>query len=147
MAIKRQQARDPEGTLGEVIDRLFSEIRSRAELPPPRPVADVFDSPDGTAYIIEVPVPGLTVEELTLNATADTLTLEVQPRRTDEAGRGRYLAQEIRRVPSARVFNFPTPIDPDRTTARIEHGMLRITAPKAEGSPSRRIPVDVAPAR
>src|SRR5262249_38511494 len=46
MAIKRQQARDPEVTLGEVIDRLFSEIRSRAELPPPRPVADVFDSPD-----------------------------------------------------------------------------------------------------
>ena len=41
----------------------------------------------------------------------------------------------------ARVFTFPTPIDVDSVEARLDHGILRVRAPKAEGAPSRVIKV------
>lgn len=130
-------------SLREALDRITAELLSRPELPPPRPVADVFETPDGDAYVVEVPAPGLSPEEISLSASGDLLTLEINPRVSPDAGRT-YLIQEVSRQPAARVFSFPTPVDTDRITARLEHGMLHIEVPKAEGIPSRIIPVQTS---
>ena len=71
-------------------------------LPPPRLAADVFETPDGTAYAVEVPVPGLTADELIVTASGDMLTVEVQPKASTDGQSRRYLVQEVpRRVPKA----------------------------------------------
>jgi HSP20 family molecular chaperone IbpA len=43
----------------------------------------------------------------------------------------KYLQREQDSGPQIRVFEFPSDIDPDKTTAKLEHGMLHIQAPKA----------------
>lgn len=128
-------------TLREALNRL-GEVLSRPILPPPQLTADVYETSDGTAYIVEVPLPGLTAHEIRIQASGDIITLEVQPRAVPEGQARTYLTQELRRETTARVFTFPTPIDVDNVRARLEHGMLRIQVPKAEGAPSRVIPVE-----
>ena len=128
-------------TLHDALNRL-GEVLSRPSLPPPQLTADIYETPDGAAYVVEVPMPGLTPDEIRLQASGDMLTLEVQPRAATEGQARAYLTQEVRREPTARVFTFPTPVDVDAIRARLEHGMLRIRVPKAEGAPSRVIPVE-----
>ena len=127
-------------SLRQAFSRL-ADVLSHPMLPPPRLTADVFETPDGTAYAIEVPAPGLRADELIISATGDMLTVEVQPRdSTDEQSRT-YLVQEVPRERMARVFTFPTTIDVDNIGAHLEQGVLRIRIPKAEGVRSRVIRV------
>jgi HSP20 family protein len=129
-----------DGSLAQAFIRLADAL-SHPMLPPPRLTADVFETPDGTAYIVEVPAPGLRADELIVSATADMLTVEVQPRPTTD-GQGRtYLVQEVPGEQMARVFTFPTTIDVDNIQAHLEHGVLRMSVPKAEGARSRVITV------
>jgi|DewCreStandDraft_2_1066082.scaffolds.fasta_scaffold01556_4 HSP20 family protein len=129
-----------QSALREALGRL-AEALARPLLPPPRITADVYETADGTAYIVEIPAPGLKSDEIKVTVSGDMLTVELQPRAGDtEAGRT-YLIQELSRQPMARVFTFPTAIDPHHIQARLEGGMLRITVPKAEGIPSHVVPV------
>jgi HSP20 family protein len=119
----------------------LADVLSHPMLPPPRLSADVFETPDGTAYTVEVPAPGLRADELIVSATGDILTVEVQPRPSTN-GLGRtYLVQEVPRDRMARVFTFPTTIDVDNIEAHLDQGILRIRVPKAEGARSRVIAV------
>ena len=127
-------------TLRQAFSRL-AEMLSHPNLPPPRLTADVFETPDGTAYVVEVPAPGLTADELIVTASGDMLTVEIHPHPpTDGQGRT-YLVQEVSREPLARVLTFPTTIDLDTIQARLEQGVLRIRVPKADGARSRAIRV------
>ena len=128
-------------SLRQAFSRL-ADVLSHPMLPPPRLTADVFETPDGTAYAVEVPAPGLTADELIVTATGDMLTVEVQPQPSTN-GQGRtYLVQEVPRERMARVFTFPTTIDVDNIEAHLEQGMLRMRVPKAEGARSRVIRVE-----
>lgn len=134
--------RNPEsGTLHELLKRL-GEALTRPRLPAPQLAADVFESPDGRSYIVEVPVPGLTADEIRIQASGDLLTIDVQPRSATQGEAKTYLIQELRQEPQARVFTFPTPIDTDNIRARLDRGILRIQVPKAEGAPSRVITIE-----
>jgi HSP20 family protein len=126
--------------LRQAFNRL-TKVLSHPMLPSPRPTADVFESPDGTAYVVEVPVPGLKADELIVTANGDMLTLEVQPHASSNGQVRRYLVQEVSRESMARVFTFPTTIDVDNIQAHLEQGVLRIHVPKAEGARSRVIQV------
>lgn len=87
-------------------------------------------------------MPGLRADEIKVTVSGDMLTVELQPRSpATEPGRT-YLIQELSRQPLARVFTFPTAIDPHHIQARLEGGMLRITVPKADGIPSHVIKVE-----
>ena len=128
-------------TLRDVLNRL-SDLLSRPSLPPPRFIADVSETLDGTAYLIEAPVPGLTPDEIKIQASGDLLTVEVQPRASAGGEERTYLTRELQREPMARVFAFPTTIDVDNVQAWLERGMLHVRVPKAEGAPSRVIKVE-----
>lgn len=129
--------------LREALSRL-AEALSRPLLPPPRMSADVYEPPGGTTYVVEIPAPGLRADEIKITVSGDMLTVELQPRSASpEPGRA-YLVQELSRQPLARVFTFPTAIDPHHIQARLENGMLRITVPKADGIPSHVIRVEEA---
>jgi HSP20 family protein len=129
-----------DASLRQAFSRL-ADVLSHPMLPPPRLTADVFETPDGTAYAIEVPAPGLRADELIISATGDMLTVEVQPRASTDGQSRTYLVQEVPRERMARVFTFPTTIDVDNIEAHLEQGVLRIRVPKAEGARSRVIRV------
>ena len=109
---------------------------TRAPLPPPRLAADIYERPDGDAYVVEVPVAGLDANQISVEATPDTLTVRTTP--PERNGR-QYLRQEQSQGPASRVFEFPTEIDPDNISANLEAGMLRIEVPKAAASRTRVI--------
>lgn len=136
---KSQQDANVRQTLNRLI-----ELLNRPSLPPPPITADVSETADGTAYVVEIAAPGLTADEIAVSASGDMLTVEVAPRQPAETEQRTYLTQEMPRQPAARVFTFPTPVDLDQVDARLAQGILRIRAPKAEGAPSREIKVKAA---
>ncbi len=117
---------------------------NRPALPPPRLTADVYETAGGEAYVLEIAVPGLTTEEITIEATPDNVKVATQ-RQQDEQDNGRqYIHREQPVRPMARLFEFPTEIDPDNIRATLEHGILKVYVPKAAASRPRVIKVDRA---
>src|SRR3954468_10306855 len=96
-----------------------------------RLTANVYETTGGETFIIEIPVPGVTAEEIIIEAEVDCLTVRTEPRQpAPDAGR-KYLHQEQTVEPRSRVFEFPTDIDTDNVRATLENGILRIRVPKA----------------
>ena len=100
-------------------------------LPAPRLTADVYETVDGDAYMVEIPVPGLQSSEITIEATPDTLTVSTRPAADDSKSSRKYLQREQEQGPVTRVFDFPGEIDPDTIAAKLEAGMLKIRVPRA----------------
>jgi HSP20 family molecular chaperone IbpA len=68
-----------------------------------RLTADVYDTPGGEAYVIEIPVPGLSPDEIVIEVEAGKLIVRTEPsQRNPEAGR-RYLQREHIVEPMSRV--------------------------------------------
>jgi HSP20 family protein len=103
--------------------------------------ANVYETAGGETYVLEVPVPGLSQDEIVIEVDVATLTVRTEPRQDEaEAGR-RYLQREQVNEPMSRVFEFPAEIDTDGVRASLENGMLRVRAPKAAAARRRVIRV------
>src|SRR5438067_12289105 len=96
----------------------------RPALPPPRLPAEAYETAGGEAYVLEIPVPGLSAEDITIG--------------------WRYLLREQPERPASRVFQFPVEIDTVEIRATLQAGILRIHVPKAAASRSRVIKVNQA---
>src|SRR4051794_9921235 len=111
-------------------------------LPPPHLASDVYETVDGDAYVVEIAVPGLDPAAITIDATAAAVTVRTQPNAQDAQQNGqRYLLREQQVEPQSRVFEFPTEINPDEVSAKLEAGMLRIHVPKAAAARRRIVPL------
>src|SRR5437879_6302819 len=121
------------------MEQLLHDGLQRPALPPPHLNADIYETPDGDAYIVEIPVPGLEATEITIEATPDMLTVSTRPTDRPDAAQRRYLQQEQNQQPMSRVFEFPAEINPDLVSADLEAGMLKVRVPKAEASRPRVI--------
>jgi HSP20 family protein len=102
---------------------------------------NVYETAGGETYVLEIPVPGLTQDEIVIEVDVDTLTVRTEPRQDQaEAGRN-YLQREHPNEPRSRIFEFPTEIDTDNVRASLDNGMLRIRVPKAAAARRRVIRV------
>lgn len=100
--------------------------------------ANVYETPGGETFVIEVPVPGLTEEEIVIEVDVETVTVRIEPRQSaSEEGRT-YLQREHVTEPMSRIFEFPDELDTDNVRATLENGMLRIRVPRA-GAGRRRV--------
>jgi HSP20 family protein len=128
-------------SLRQAMDRLFEEsfIRPRGLLPDEgfaMPL-DVYSTPD--ALVVEAALPGVKPEDVEISVLGETLTLTAissSEQRAEESG---YLFQEVRRGHFSRTVSLPTSLKPDAATATFEHGMLRLSIPKAEAARPRQI--------
>ncbi len=103
---------------------------------------DVFES-EGE-YTIEASLPGVKPEDLQVSATDDTITIRAEIKHTSyETSKGSYLRRERQEGEVYRSVRLATPIDPAKISAHYEHGVLRLTAPKAESAKPRQIEVKV----
>ena len=116
----------------------------RPALPPPRLAADVYETAGGEAYVLEIPVPGLAAEDITIDATADTVTVAIRRGQDEPASDRRYILREQPERPASRVFQFPVEIDTDNIRATLQAGILTIHVPKAAASRPRVIKVNQA---
>jgi HSP20 family protein len=108
-------------------------------LPPPRLTADIYETLGGEAYVIEIPIPGLTPEEIVIDVTSDSLTVSTRPQQAESESNRRYVQREQSVGAMSRLFEFPEEIDTDHVQATLENGILKIHAPKAAAGRRRVI--------
>lgn len=83
---------------------------------------------------VEVELPGLEQKDVDVSLTGDLLVVRGEKRdRRETAGSkdGRWHRVESRYGRFERVMQLPCEVEPDKTTARVENGVLSIVLPKA----------------
>jgi HSP20 family protein len=93
--------------------------------------ADVYETPGGDAYVIEIPVPGIRPDEIVIEIDIDSVTVSTEPRQAEGDATRRYIHREQSLRSMSRIFEFPTPLDTDNVRATLEQGILKLRAPKA----------------
>ncbi|HEY7060281.1 MAG TPA: Hsp20/alpha crystallin family protein [Chloroflexota bacterium] len=127
-------------TLRDAMDRLFEQSVVRpngwhgqgwhAALP-----LDVYA--DGDNFVIEAALPGLDPDTVNVSVLGNQVTISGEYPAAPE-GR-QYLFRERGTGHFERSIYLPTDLDAEKTEAHYEHGMLRLTLPKAESAKPRRI--------
>ncbi len=110
-----------------------------------RPIPlDVYATPDEAVVIAAVP--GLNPDDLEVTFTGNTLTLSGTMPGDAERGPGEHPTWYLRELWTGRFqrsITLPFEIDASKAEATFEHGIVRITLPKAEWARPRKIAVTV----
>lgn len=111
--------------------------RDAAVLPP----VDVIE--DATGITLYADLPGVAREQLNLRVEADTLTIEGEVGLTTPDGLQASHA-EVQVPRYRRVFTLSKELDPDKISAELAQGVLRLRIPKAEHAQPRKVQIRVA---
>ena len=118
------------------------ELKSSAEQTEPglvfTPEVDILESETGITLLADMP--GVTADSITIDLNEGVLTItgDVKPwENSDETD----VMVEFEIGKYYRQFTMSELIDQDRIEAKLEHGVLRLTLPKAEKAKPRKITV------
>ena len=113
------------------VHRVFGDgegLRSRA---------DVWE--DEENLYVELELPGLKPEEVTLNYEDGILRIEGESKTPER--KGHYHLSERRYGTFVRAFQLPNVIDPESTQAAFKHGILTVTLAKRPETKARKIEI------
>ncbi|MEK6206640.1 MAG: Hsp20/alpha crystallin family protein [Chloroflexota bacterium] len=120
-------------SLREAVDKLFEDSFIRPfngfGTTTTFPV-DLTETKD--AYVLKGSLPGLRPEDLTIEATADGITIKGEFKAETEVKDVEYLRKERHYGKVQRSFTLPLAIDPNKVEATFEYGVVTITLPKTE---------------
>ncbi len=121
-----------------------------------RPLATTFLSPTSTRRFpllnmsedeghlyLDALLPGIEPEHLQLSLLHQTVTVSGERDPLAETS-GLLHRSELGFGKFSRSVDLPTEIDPDRTSADYQDGVLRITMPKSERAKPRKIEIQIA---
>jgi HSP20 family protein len=124
--------------LQEVMRRLFeqrpvgpSRLQDRAVTCP----MDVYA--EGDNYVVEIALPGVEPAAVDMSVLGNQVTISGECAAPSE-GR-QYLHRERSVGRFERTLTLPTELDSDKAEAHYEHGVMRLTVPKAETAKPRQI--------
>jgi HSP20 family protein len=127
----------------------FQTVWSRGgngqQLAQPMPL-DVYATEDQA--VIVAAVPGMRPEDLELTVHQNTVTLSGtvgNVAESEEAKGATWYVHELGSGTYRRSITLPFPVDADQTEATFDHGILRITLPKAESAKPRKISIGGQP--
>jgi HSP20 family protein len=101
---------------------------------------DMYETDEG--LVIEVVLPGVDAEDVEISVMGDTLTIQGDLKRPD-LGKVSYLAQERSYGAFRRTIQLPD-LAPERISATMEMGILRLTLAKPEEERPHKITVKSA---
>lgn len=107
------------------------QVRVTTVQEPEQLLSNVYETPGGEAYVIEIPVPGLKPEEIIIEVSVHTVTVRTEPGETEPDPGRKYLQHEVSMRAMSRIFELPREIDTDNVRATLENGLLKIKVPKA----------------
>lgn len=120
-------------SLPELWDSSHTSVKSLA--------ADVYETAD--EVVVELSVPGVKPEELSINVTGDVLTITGESKKEAEVKKRDYFQKQISYGSFAQSVSLPTAVQSEKAEANFEHGILKINLPKAEESKPKKIEVKV----
>jgi HSP20 family protein len=100
---------------------------------------DVYEDADNVE--VEASLPGLRPEDVEITVQGDVLVIKGQRKNSAERKQGNYLMREQRSGTFYRAIQLPVNVDADKSHANFEHGVLRLTLPKAASTKPRQIPI------
>ena len=101
------------------------------------PSASVLEEGDG--YVLQVEMPGVNKEGLEISIVNNELT--IIGRRSLPTVEGTLIHHESRRENYRRTFELDPSINSDKISAKVDHGVVTLTLPKAEHVRPRKISV------
>lgn len=118
------------------VETLFSEVLGRGRTtgwPPARwlPSADLVEEPE--AYLLEIDMPGVRLEDLTVRVSGRRLTLSGRREIVREHTDPRIRLRERWSGTFSRSLELPGPVDTERISTTMREGILCITLPKRRG--------------
>ena len=129
-------------SLRQAMDRLFEDSVVRPvgwsaagfDLGLPVDVSTTADE-----LVVEAQLPGIKPDDVDITVENGTMTIRADS--SDEASKrqGDYLVQEIRRGTMSRSLSLPNGLQPDKTQATFENGVLTLRIPKADEVRPRQI--------
>jgi HSP20 family protein len=101
------------------------------------PPASVMEASDG--YTLEIEMPGVNKDGLDISVENNELT--IIGRRSLPVVEGTLIHRESRPENFRRTFELDPSIDANKIGAKVEHGLVTLTLPKAEHVKPRKITV------
>jgi len=144
-----RRTNDPIVSLTEAMDRLFEQafmtpfwsLTDRRWEDFQHMPADLYE--DAGAYYLTVALPGVQPQDVNISSRDGVLVISGEFR--PEAKKGtKPVWQELGSGSFRREIRLPTEFDADRAEAVYEHGLLKLTLPKAAHARSKVIKVKAA---
>jgi HSP20 family protein len=83
-------------------------------------------------YVLKGSLPGMKPEDVSIETTADGITIKGEFKQETEAKEAEYLRKERHYGKVQRSFALPLAIDPNKVEASFDYGVLTIALPKTE---------------
>lgn len=104
-------------------------------------MVDLYETEDRQKYVLEAALPGFKPEDLQITAMGDTITIHVAKKEVKKEEKTSYVRRERFEGEMTRSFTLPTAIESNKIEALYEHGVLKLTIPKAEQAKPKPITV------
>ncbi len=137
-----------EDEVNRLFNGLLTQAPGRALLPAGWvPAVDIHETEK--EYTLQLDLPGVAPADVKIQVTGDQLTIHGERRAVKDAvkdGDDKTTAHRVERVTGVfeRSFTLPVPVDADQVKASYKDGVLTIRLPKAAGSRTRQVTIDVA---
>jgi HSP20 family protein len=128
------------------IEQLFADLWQVPRFAGPRqgfrPNVDCFHTDDPHALTVVVELPGVEPDSVRIVASERLLVVAGERRRPRAPGRV-YQQMEIEYGTFQRQIQLAEDVDPDRASARFEHGVLTVELPVAQRRVTGRVTIEV----
>jgi HSP20 family protein len=91
------------------------------------------------AYEIELALPGFEAKDVEVTAAPDEIVIHAASEHEKKSEEGKVVWTEFGSSEVYRRVALPGPADIDKVTAKLEKGMLKIKAPKAESTEEHKV--------
>lgn len=146
MSMIRRDPFDELMPLREVMNRLFEEsfVGPRLGFFTGRTFPlDVYQTEDKQQYVVEASLAGFKPEDIHITAEGDTVTIRAAKKEETKSEKSSYIRSERYEGEMSRTVTLPSMIDTNKVVATYEHGVLKVTIPRAEGMQIKQIPIQV----
>ena len=138
--------------LRRAFDRMFDDVRPVRFVPANGGGAapdsyfpvDLYETEND--IVVKASLPGVKPEDIDIAVTGDHLTLKAESKQESEEKGQNWYRRERRSGSYVRQFQLPTEVQADKAAADFEHGVLKLTLPKAEAVKPKTIKVEAKPA-
>ncbi len=114
--------------------------RDERSLPFLPALSDIEDR--GQAYEIHTDLPGVPKDQIDIRVNGNVLSIRAESTQTTGSDGKSYVRRERTYQGFQRVFELPEPVLSEKIEAHYKDGTLRVTVPKANPVPERKISVN-----
>jgi len=136
-------------SLRTAMDRMFDDVRPFRAFAGNGGTEQGFFPVDlletGDEIVVKASLPGVKPEDIDISVTGQVLTLKGESKDEKEEKAENYYRRERRHGTFVRQFSLPSEVDSDKASATFEHGVLRLTLPKADAAKPKTIKVEAKP--